>query len=118
MNKSILLLSVFSLTGCVVANMDSSDYNYVPYIQTFQKKETVGHTNINQRKEDLFACGVDKKTNLDDDTWGRGEGKPGESLQQVVTRAEKLEGCMEKKGYIVYGFDQCGPLKAPTGKCN
>ncbi|MFY9994951.1 MAG: hypothetical protein WAK61_08160 [Leclercia sp.] len=33
-------------------------------------------------------------------------------------RVEKLEACMQDKGYVVLGLDQCGPLKAPTGKCN
>ncbi|WP_223540768.1 hypothetical protein [Enterobacter sp. JBIWA003] len=99
-------------------NMDSSDYDYVPYIKTFQKNNTIGDTNIEQRKRDLYSCGVDKSTNLDDGTWSRGGSNPNETLQQSVSRAEKLESCMKSKGYVVYGFDECGPLKAPTGLCN
>ena len=111
-------LSILLLSGCVVGNMDSSDYQYVPYVQTFQKIGEAGHTNQTKRKADLYSCGVDKNINLDDDSWRRGRSEPGETLQQVVARAEKIEGCMRNKGYIVYGFDQCGPLKAPTGLCN
>lgn len=111
-------MSILSLVGCVVTNMDSSNYDYVPYIKTFQKKGSIGHTNNERRKKDLYSCGVEKNTNLDDGTWKRGGAYPNETLQQTISRAEKIEGCMEDKGYIVYGFDDCGPLKAPTGICN
>jgi hypothetical protein len=36
----------------------------------------------------------------------------------MMTRVESVESCMKGKGYEVLGFNQCGPLKAPTGKCN
>jgi hypothetical protein len=111
-------MSALLLSGCVAMNMDSSNYAYVPYIKTFQKKDTIGHTNTEQRKKDLYSCGVEKNVNLDDGTWSRGGSNPNETLQQSVLRAEQLESCMKSKGYVVYGFDECGPLKAPTGLCN
>lgn len=121
MEKIIFLffvLSTVSLTGCVVGNMDSSDYEYVNYVQTFQNKESIGHTDPQKRKKDLHDCGVPQSQNLDDGSWSRGNSKSGETLRQAVDQAEKIESCMLNKGYIVYGFDACGPLKAPTGLCN
>lgn len=118
MGVSLVVLLPLLFSGCIVGNMDSSNYAYVPYINTFQKKGTVGHTDTEQRKKDLYSCGVDKNINLDDGTWKRGGPYSHETLQQIVSRAENLESCMENKGYIVYGFEECGPLKAPTGLCN
>jgi hypothetical protein len=48
------------LTGCVVGNMDSTDYQYVKYAQTFQKLDKTGRTDTAQRKEDLTAAGAQK----------------------------------------------------------
>jgi len=118
MKIAMSITSVFLLSGCVVANMDSTNYTAVTYVNTFQYKSQSGHTNRQIRKKDLYDCGVPQSQNLDDGSWSRGNSKPGEKLQQVVDRAEKVESCMSNKGYIIYGFDACGPLKAPTGLCN
>ena len=121
MIKQCLLLSiVLLLTGClrVVTDMDSSNYTAVPYVKTFQKADTIGHTDHEQRKRALYACGVDKNTNLDDGSWSSSGSTPEETLQQLIARTDKVESCMESKGYIVFGFDECGPLKKPSGKCN
>ena len=109
---------VLLLTGCVVADMDSTNHTAVPYAQTFQKPATLGHTDRVQRRADLYACGVKKSVDVDSKTWLRAEVYPGETLDQMVARVEKVESCMKGKGYVVLGFDACGPLKAPTGKCN
>lgn len=106
-----------NLTGCVVANMDSSDYTSVPWIQVFQKVDSTGQTNIRERKEALYSCGVDRSENLDDKNWGLNHGDKDLSLQQLVDRNESIFECMRGKGYKVYGFDECGPLKNPTGLC-
>jgi len=37
MRLLMLGFAALALTGCVVATYDPSDYEYVPYIQTFQK---------------------------------------------------------------------------------
>lgn len=109
---------IFLLSGCVVADMDSTNHTAVPYSWTFQKPATLGHTDRVQRKTDLYACGVDKNIDVDSPSWGRGASWPGETTAQFFARTEKVEACMEGKGYVVLGFDQCGPLKAPTGQCN
>lgn len=118
MKLLVSLLITFLLTGCAVANMDSTGYTSVRYAQTFQKKDQIGYTNTAQRKVDLYACGVDKMQNLDDDSWSRGAAAKGEGIQQVMERIQNLENCMTNKGYVIFSYAQCGPLKAPTGLCN
>jgi len=117
MRRLMLGFAALTLTGCVVASYDPSDYEYVPYIQTFQKAGQQGHTDPVQRKVDLQSCGVDK-ANVENVRWNPGVGVPGESLKQSVDRARKLTSCMQSKGYIAYDYASCGPLKAPTGLCN
>lgn len=106
------------LTGCVVADMDSTNYEYVPYIQTIQKAGTVGHTDREQRKRDLYACGVGPNAALDSEDWGLNGGPPGTTATQVRERKDKIESCMKSKGYVLFDFAECGPLKALTGLCN
>jgi len=118
MRLLMLGLAPLVLSSCVVRNMDSSDYRYVNYVQTFQKIGQQGHTDSEQRKKDLYSCGVERRINIDNSNWSGASAKPGETLQQIVERGNKLESCMEGKGYIVYGYDKCGPLKSPTDPVN
>ncbi|OQD47676.1 hypothetical protein BWZ29_21715 [Enterobacter cancerogenus] len=115
--KIIVTLSCFLLSGCVVDNMDSSNYKYVRYAQTFQKPGPGGYTDNEQRKKDLYFCGVDKDANLDDGSYNGGSSRPDQTLQEIVARNDKISNCMKQKGYTVYSYDECGPLKAPTGRC-
>ncbi|HAF53423.1 MAG TPA: hypothetical protein DCL03_18065, partial [Leclercia adecarboxylata] len=62
--RNLSLVCCMGLTGCVVADMDSTNYTSFPYIQTFQKPETMGHTNVQKRRNDLYECGVNKKLSL------------------------------------------------------
>jgi len=117
MRLLMLGLATLALTGCVVATYDPSDYEYVPYIQTFQKAGQQGHTDPVQRKVDLQSCGVDKSM-LDNPNWSVGSALPGENLQQIVARRDKLDSCMKSKGYTAHDYIYCGPVKAPTGLCN
>ena len=109
-----------ALTGCVVADMDSSNYRYFPYVQTFQKPQTMGHTNVQQRRNDLYSCGVDRKYSLNswDEEFRRNMLEPGETDEQLDARTKKVEDCMMSKGYVIHGFAKCGPLKKPSGLCN
>ena len=111
----MVLVSVWVLSGCVVADMDSSNYKYVPWIQLFQKPDASGKTNVQQRKADLYACGVNPRANLDDPLWSLNGSYPGETNEQFIARTNKIQDCMSAKGYKIYDFSQCGPLKAPTG---
>lgn len=120
MNKGILLVGVFLLTGCVVADMDSTNYTSFPYVQTFQKTETIGHTDVEQRRQDLYSCGVERRYPLDsnDKSWLRNAIRKGETDTQFDDRVLRVERCMKQKGYTIFGFSDCGPLKKPTGLCN
>lgn len=118
LRRGLLLLCPLYLTGCVVADLDSTNYQYVPYVQTIQKKGTLGHTNTAQRKQNLYACGLDKKIDPDTQPFNRNQLVGGETMAQHDKRIAHLENCMMEKGYVLLDFGQCGPLKAPTGKCN
>ena len=121
MIKQCLLLSVvLLLTGClrVVADMDSSNYDYVPYVKTIQKKGMTGHTDRAQRKRDLYRCGLAKNVDPDYQAFNRNQLVDGETMAQHDKRIEHLESCMMDKGYIFLDFGECGPLKKPSGKCN
>jgi len=50
--------------------------------------------------------------------WSVGSALPGENLQQIVARRDKLDSCMKSKGYTAHDYIYCGPVKAPTGLCN
>ena len=104
------------LTGCVVGDMDTSNYTSFPYAHTIQKPGQLGHTDVAQRTQDLYSCGLDK--NIPPDEFSRNYVHPGESLEQHKNRIEKIESCMQSKGYVLLDYGDCGPLKAPTGKCN
>ena len=117
--RTLSLICCFGLTGCVVADMDSSNYDYVPYIQTIQNPRTPGHTNVQQRREDLYACGVDRKYSLNswDESFSRNRLLPGETIEQQDSRIQKIEDCMKSKGYVLWDYSQCGPRKKPSGMC-
>jgi len=104
-------------TGCVVADMDSSNYDYVSWIQLFQKPDVSCLTNINQRKADLYTCGVNPLTNLDDASWSLNGQEPGETDEQANAKRNHILNCMKENGYKVYDFSECGPKKSPTGLC-
>jgi len=113
----VLLTGILTLTGCVVADMDSTNYTSVPWIQLFQKVDSTGQTNFRERKEALYSCGVDRRDNLDDKNWGLNVVHKNETVEDMVKRRATVTSCMKSKGYQAYGFDDCGPLKAPTGLC-
>ena len=116
------LAAVCLLAGCrtfsVVSNMDSTNYEYVPYIQTIQKTGAIGHTDPAQRKRDIYACGVGPYADLNDKFWQPDVGYPNLSLKESAEKKDKLRSCMKNKGSVLFGYDECGPLKAPTGLCN
>lgn len=112
-----LLVGMANLSGCVVADMDSSNYRYVPWIQLFQKIDANGQTNFRERKEALYSCGIDRDENLDDKHWSLNAVLPNETSEESGERKDRVIACMKSKGYTVYGFAQCGPLKKPSGLC-
>lgn len=118
--RKFSLIWCISLTGCVVADMDSSNYDYFPYVQTFQNPQTMGHTNVQKRRNDLYECGVDRKFSLNswDNKFIRNGVPPGETIAEHDARTKKIEDCMKSKGYVLLDFSECGPRKKPSGLCN
>ena len=114
---AVLLTGILNLTSCVVADMDSTNYTSVPWIQVFQKVDSTGQTNFRERKEALYSCGVDRSENLDDKNWGLNVVYPGKTIEETAERMDRVISCMKTKGYKVYSFNECGPLKAPSGLC-
>ncbi|WP_327193798.1 hypothetical protein [Psychrobacter sp. PL15] len=88
-----------------------------PYIQHFQKPDTIGHTNVDRRWQDFQSCGVKayRDGNLDLNTR-----YPGMTSAQVSKRSEKIRSCMKNKGYIYLGETECvdGKNNKLTGLCN
>ena len=74
-------------------------------------------TNIGERREALYSCGVERRQSLDDKHWGLNVAYELETLQDITSRNKRIFACMKSKGYQVYGFDECGPIKKPTGLC-
>ena len=99
-----VIACTFILSGCVVADMDSSNYDYVPWIQVFQKPQASGLTNVSQRKADLYACGVNPHADLDNGSWSLNGKMAQETEEQFNTRRDNILSCMEEKGYKVDGF--------------
>ncbi|ACR70201.1 hypothetical protein DBV23_12170 [Edwardsiella ictaluri] len=122
MKRILPLAAVCLLAGCqtffIGSGMDSTNNTSVPYIQRIQKADTVGHTDPEQRKMDIYACGVGPSADLNDKRWQPANGYPNLSVKDRAGKRDKLEHCMEGKGYIVFGFEECGSQKDPTGLCN
>lgn len=113
----VVMTGILNLTSCVVADMDSTNHTSVPWIQVFQKVDSTGQTNSHERKEALYSCGVDRHENLDDINWGLNTVYNNQTIEEMMDRKDRVISCMKSKGYQVYGFEQCGPLKAPSGLC-
>lgn len=111
----VVLASVVMLTGCVVADMDSSNYDYVPWVQVFQKPEASGLTNVAQRKVDLYDCGVNPRADLDGANWSLNGIEPGETFKNFNTRRDHILSCMEKKGIQIVWFFGVRSEKGPVG---
>ncbi len=107
------------LSGCipirVIPKYNPDIYLAPPAVQGYQKTNSIGHTDTEQRWKDLQACGVIdyNRGSLDLNASG-----PGETSQQVVQRRDKINGCMKEKGYVIYNRSKCINNKKLTGLCN
>ena len=88
-----------------------------PYIQHWQKPNTIGRTNVDKRWQDFQSCGVKKYFDGNLDLNNR---YPGMTSNQVSERSNKIESCMDNKGYIFIKTKECvdGKNNKLTGLCN
>ncbi len=114
----IFILSGTLLSGCLIRVVTpvNLDAKYYPLrVQGYQKKDTIGHTDPEQRWKDLQACGVRYYSGGSLDIGGS---KPGETVQQVVARRDEIYQCIKAKGYVIYSPEECIKNRKPTGLCN
>ena len=113
------LLSV--LTACsmfyVVPGYDPYVELDPPYIQQFQKPDTIGHTDPEQRWKDFQDCGV---KNFNHGTLDINNRYPGMTSEDVTKRNKAIHDCIDNKGYIFIKVRQCvdGENNRLTGLCN
>ena len=114
-NRFFITLLVGTLSACVVPGYNPDLYNGYKVIQSYQKKDTIGHTDPVQRKKDVFSCGV---KNYMDGNLDLSVSYPGMTTDQVIARRIRIDDCIESKGYIYYGPSGCTNKGKPTGLCN
>lgn len=115
----IILLSMFVLVSCipirVVPKYNPDLYNGYKLIQAYQKKDTIGHTDVEQRKKDAFACGV---INYNGGNLDLNVVYPDQTFEQTDKRSKSVYNCMKDKGYIIGSRLECTNNGKPTGSCN
>ena len=115
----IPFLSMLILVSCipirVVPKYNPDLYNGYKTIQAYQKKETIGHTDVEQRKKDVFACGV---KNYREGSLDLSVLYPGMTVEQVIDRRLRFYDCIEKKGYTIIDSSSCTYKGKPRGVCN
>jgi hypothetical protein len=100
----------------VAGIIDVTDLELPPVALTFQKKGQFGHTDYNQRKEDMIECGIPRERYEDNLYYIRG-GPSSETTEQFRARREKFLQCIKAKDYQWLGLEQCGPVKENRGIC-
>lgn len=117
MSILLLMTGCYLRDGCLVTPQQVNCYHKNDYtaIQAYQKKESIGHTDVEQRKKDVLECGVRNYNggNLDGNTR-----YPGMVSEDVTPRRISIYNCMEKKGYIIHSYTYCMNQGKSTGFCN
>jgi len=120
------ILLVAGLSACegvtliprVAGIVDVTDIELPPMALTFQKKGQWGHTDYEQRKEDMIECGIPRERYEDNLYYIGGRRRSvGETLEQYLARYEKFLQCIKAKDYDWLGLEECGPVKENRGIC-
>jgi len=119
---SFLLALGPSACGClpfmpyVAACYDVTDLKLPPMALRFQKRGQWGHTDYEQRKEDMIECGVlrERYNETLSDVMAF---YPKEPIEAQVVRRDKFLECMKAKDYTRLGLEECGPVKENRGIC-
>lgn len=119
MRYFILVLLATYTCACVpirvVPKYDPDVYNNYTVIQGYQKKDSIGHTDVKQREKDVLDCGV---RNLDNGTLDLSVVYPSMSIEQVKVRQKSINNCMKLKNYIIINTYNCTKNGKPVGICN
>lgn len=89
--------------------------NKYKVIQGFQKKDSVGSTDIKQRERDLLNCGV---KNFFGGTLDLNTEYPGMTDKQVDQRRNYIYQCMKSKSHVIINTEDCIQKGKSTGLCN
>ncbi|QPB43227.1 hypothetical protein [Rodentibacter haemolyticus] len=119
MKKGIFIMLLILLNGCLYYDFEGECFRPIiqtvsssncyrnrgkpyPVIAGYQKQNSIGNTNPQQRLNDIRSCGSN------------------ESLYDFKVGYEKFRACMSSKGYIYFHPAECGTQnpKWSTGKCN
>lgn len=93
-------------------------YLMAPLALMFQKKGQWGHTDYNQRKEDMIECGIPRERYEDNIRYiDNVRTDEGETVEQYSTRQERFLQCMYAKDYDWLDLEECGPVKENRGIC-
>jgi len=110
MNRNVLASLMLAVLLSACAKPDSVPPTAIfnpPNAQRLQKAGQYGHTDYNQRKEDIIACGVPRERYEDNLFYITGTA-PGETTEQYLVRRRKFARCMNGKGYDWLDWVQCG----------
>lgn len=118
MFKFLFLIAPVILSACVPlmpADKDPDIYNGYTAIQSYQKPESKGYTNVEQRRQDAAACGV---RNGDKQLLEMNKPYPGLSVEQTRQLNHEAWMCMKSKGYEFLSPFSCTKYGKPLGVCN
>lgn len=84
-------------------------------VQAYQKTETIGYTDVEQRKKDFFDCGGKeyREGNLDMNVVYSDF-----SIEEADARSKKMYACFKNKGYVYIGTQSCTQGGRDLGVCN
>lgn len=124
MKKLLLLSLIISLSGCVYSKTYRQWISIIPHSGPpsteysssahYQKKDTVGKTNSQERWKAFIACGATSYDKTLENTY-RDYNTGGLDYNKI----DKFKSCMDKRGYIY--IHKCGlaePKHLDRGLCN
>lgn len=117
MSSTLLITGCYWSEGCLITPQQVNCYYKNDYkaIQAYQKRETIGHTDVEQRKKDALSCGV---INYNDGNLDVNAQYPDMIDEDVTPRRLRIYACMENKGYIIHSPEKCIYKGKPSGFCN
>ena len=115
----VMLSGCYYSKGCIVPPEGKAFcplHAKVKTIQQWQKKDSIGHTDPEQRWKDFQECGVIKYNNGNLDFYNY----PGLDQKQNEIYTSRIFGCMRNKNYVYLEVNECQTESQTklNGKCN